>query len=109
MTAVEFVPATREHVLAFYGETYPMTLRAVAAVRDGRVLGIAGVHRIGMGYGLFSDLSDEFLKNRRDVVRGLHEVEKITKSLKMTLYAYAQDPNNTRLIDRLGATIWHSS
>lgn len=109
MTAVEFVPATREHVLAFYGETYPMTIRAVAAVRDGKVLGIAGVHRMGMGYGLFSDLSDEFIKNKRDVVRGLHEIEKITRSLKMTLYAIPQDPGNTKLIDRLGAKPWHLS
>lgn len=108
MTRVEFVPATKELVESFYGEPQQVTIRAVAAVRDGKVLGIAGVHRMGMGYGLFSDLSDEFLRNRRDVVRGLHEVEKITRSLKMTLYAKAQDPDNTVLIDRLGATLWHS-
>lgn len=108
MTRVEFVPATKELVEKFYGDIPPVTIRAVAAVRDGEVLGIAGVHRMGMGYALFSEAKDEFFKNKRDVVRAIREVKKITDTLKMTLYALPQEEGNTILIDRMGAKIWQS-
>ena len=106
MTKIEIVPATPELVKAYYGEDQKPTIRAVVAVRDGKVLGIAGVHRIGLAYAVFSEMTDELKQDKRSIVRGLREVKKITGSLKMKLYAKTDDPNNTVLIDRLGAQIW---
>lgn len=108
MTRVEFVPLTKELAVQFWGEEPPLTVRAVAAVRDGKVLGISGVHPMGMGYGLFADALPEFFEDKRNVVRAVREVRKITSTLKMTLYAIKQYEDNTILIDRLGATIWPS-
>lgn len=105
MTSPDFVPVTDEIVKQFYGEIPPVTIRAVAAVQDGRVLGIAGVYKIGMAYALFSDLTDEFVANKRNLVIGLREVRKIMDRLHMPVYA-KPETENTTLIEHAGVTVW---
>ena len=106
MTDIEIIPATQELVNAYYGGPPPMTVKAIVAVRDGRVIAIAGIHRMGLAYGVFSEMTDEFMANKRNIVRGLRELKKITDGLRMTVYAKAEDPNNTILIDRIGGQLW---
>ena len=106
MTDIEFLPATAELVHAYYGAPPPVTVKAIVAVRDGKVLAIAGVHRIGLAYAVFSEMSEEFMANKRNIVRGLRELKKITDGLSMKIYAKAEDENNTILIDRIGGHLW---
>lgn len=65
---IELVPATKEHIEAMYGETQGRTVRAIAAVEDGKVLGVGGIYQTAGNTVIFANLSDELRKRPRKLV-----------------------------------------
>ena len=55
------VHATAELLKRFYGESPKRTQKAVAAVKDGKVIGVAGVYVDDERQVMFADLTDEIL------------------------------------------------
>ena len=106
MTArdVEFVPATRDLVTAFYGYVPQPTIQAHVAVLDGRVVGVAGIAFESGGPMLFSDPAPEMRARRRDMVRAVRFLEAQAKGFKGRLFAIAKvgEPAAPRLLKRLG-------
>lgn len=106
MTAreVQFVPATAELVTAFYGHPPVTTLRAHAAVLDGRVLGIGGISYEAGTLVLFSDPGPEMRARRRDMVRAFRCLEAVVREIKGPMKAIVGEgePAAERLLARLG-------
>jgi len=74
---IEIVPATAEHVLALYSEPPGRTLRAVAAVDGGRVLGVAGTYKDGDNTIVFAKMTDELRADKRAIVAGYRKVMRL--------------------------------
>ena len=104
MTAreVEFVPATRELVIAFYGVPPVWTLKGHAALLGDRVIGIGGISYEGSTAVLFSDASPEMRARRRDMVRAFRVLEDLLSAEKRRLVAIAKEATAPRLLQRLG-------
>lgn len=66
---MNIVPATREHIVALY-DNAPVTVRAIAAVQDGRVFGIAGIYKDGLRDVAFVKITEELKNNRRAIIIG---------------------------------------
>ncbi len=105
---IDIVPATTEIVKKFYGETPPKTVHAIAAVRDGEILGIAGIFSIGMAWMMFSDMKPEILADKRAMVRALRVIRKLVADKRLPVYANP-DPNAKGadiLIEHAGVEPW---
>ena len=105
MTSIEFVPLTDDIAEKFWGTKPAVTIKAVVAIEDGEVIGVAGVYRIGLAYMLFSDVTPRFEVNKRNFVLGVRAVRKLIDSLKLPVYAHSLTGNNT-VIKHTGAMIW---
>jgi hypothetical protein len=101
---VEFVPATREMVLAFYGVPPVYTLRGHAAILDGQVVGIGGISYQAGCLVLFTDAGPELRARRRDMVLAFRFLEEMIKPIEGPLQAIVQpgEPASERLLGRLG-------
>jgi hypothetical protein len=101
---VEFVPATREMVLAFYGTPPAHTLRGHAAILDGQVIGLGGISYQAGCLLLFSDAGPELRARRRDMVRAYRFLETMIAQIEGPLQAIVQpgEPASERLLSRLG-------
>jgi hypothetical protein len=108
MTSIEIVPATKEMVLAFYGEIPPKTLHAVAGIRDGEVLGVAGVFSVGQGWMMFSDSKPEFMQDKRAIVKAVRAIRKLIAGQKLPVYAVPQEgvKGAEELIEHVGVKKW---
>jgi hypothetical protein len=69
MSSVSLVPATEEMIREFYGSNPPRTVRAIAGVRDGEVLGVGGYYILGRRVFVFSDIKPEAMKEKKAIVR----------------------------------------
>lgn len=69
--------ATGADFLAFYGTEPPLTVRAIAAVKDGRVVGIGGYYLDNGMAVAFTDINDEMTK--RDKIAGGRAVINLLK------------------------------
>ena len=106
MTKLEFIPATSEIIVDFYGHKPPVTIKAIAARREGRTIGVAGVCLRGVAYFMFSDLTTEFTGNKRDIIRGLKAMRVLLDTLKLPVFA-VPDKDDV-LIRHMGVETWHS-
>lgn len=109
MTKPEIIPVTEEIVKRFYGNIPPKTLRAVAAVRDEEILGIAGIFSIGMGWMLFADFGDEIRSDKRTMVKAVNAIRKLIANIQMPVYAKPADIEGAEtLIEHIGGVeLWH--
>jgi len=71
---VELVPATEEMIVSFYGRIPYQTIRAIAGIRDGEVIGIGGYHVLHRRLFVFSDLKPEAMKEKKAIVRAARKV-----------------------------------
>lgn len=100
---VEFVPATPEMVVAFYGKPPASTLRAYAAVLDGRVIGMGGISYENGALVLFSEAGPELKARRRDMVRAFRFLEAVATSVShLAAITVEDEPAGPRLLARLG-------
>lgn len=113
----EIVPATTEQLQAFRGRTLERSVRAVAAVRNGKVLGVAGIYPGSAGWVMFADLSEEVRRDRRLVVRGYRAVQDLARRRPMPVVAIADPeiPGSDVLLEHMGfqrvapeVFLWHS-
>jgi len=102
----EIVMATPEIFDKFYGKQPEQTVRAVAAVRGDKVLGVAGVYIAATRYVVFSDMTDELRRDRRAIVRGIREVLKLLSSTRLPVNAGADPsiPKADAFLKRIGFT-----
>jgi hypothetical protein len=101
---VHIVPATAELLERFYGSAPTRSQRAVVAIKDDRVIGVAGIYTEDESSVMFSDLTDELRKDKRTVVRGIREVMKLAARRALPVYALA-DPEvdgSERLLLHMG-------
>lgn len=108
MTKVEIVPTTAEHMLAMTGANPPLTIKAVTAMRDGKVLGISGVCRVGLCWIAFSELTEEIKQDKRAMVLGLKAVRKIVDSLSLPVIAVPESSEPSLIEHVEGVQRWHS-
>ncbi len=84
---INLVPATPEILAAHYPEPLPQTVRAIAAVKDGRVMGIAGFYHGKAGAVVFADLSDELRKAPRVLINGARWIFSTLKDKRFSVFA----------------------
>ena len=67
---VEIVPATAE-MLVEHCKRFPVkTVRAIAGIEDGKVLGLAGYYLANDSIVVWTEIKPEGWKRKRDIVRG---------------------------------------
>jgi hypothetical protein len=113
----ELVPATAEQLQAFRGQELERSVRAVAAVRDGQVLGVAGIYPGQAGWVMFAELSDDVRRDKRLVIRGYRAVQDLARRRPMPVVAIADPeiPGSDILLEHMGfqrvapeVFLWHS-
>lgn len=79
------VPLTEQIIHDFLGEAPPRTVRGVAAVKDGKVVGIGGFYRFDTRYILFSDMTDELRADKRLLALAIRQLNAIRQELKLPI------------------------
>lgn len=95
---IEIVPATKEILDEHYGKELPRSCRAIAAVKDGRVLGVAGFHMDKIAMVVFSELSDELKRSPRALIKGWRLLAKMMRA--RGVMAYARCDSNIEAAER---------
>lgn len=108
MTNIEIVPTTAEHMLAMTGANPPLTIKAITAIRDGKVLGVSGVCRVGLCWVLFSELTDDFIKDKRAMVIGVRAMRKIISALTLPVIAIPESVEPSLIEHVEGVQRWPS-
>lgn len=115
----KIIPVTPEMYEEFVGEPAKVTLRAVAAVKEGRIIGMAGVYvdRKFNRLAMFSHLTDEIRKDRRTIARGIRILMGIAARMRLDVHAVADEtvPGSEKLLQHMGFVkntvgvyVWHS-
>lgn len=66
---MDIIPATKEHILALYNDA-PVTVRAIAAVENGQVFGVAGIYKDGFRDVAFVKITDKLKNDKRSIIIG---------------------------------------
>jgi hypothetical protein len=98
MSALEFRPATPDLVREYYGGPAPWTMKAHVAVKDGRVVGIGGVHYGGGIPTAFSEAREPLSK--KDTARCARFMERFLAGFAMPVWA--ECTGSRKLLERLG-------
>lgn len=98
MSTLEFVPATPALVEEYYGGPAPWTMKAYVALKDGRVVGIGGVHFGGGAATAFSEAKEPLSK--KDAARCARFMERFLNTFKAPVWA--ECTGSRRLLERLG-------
>lgn len=101
---VRIVPATMELLERFYGEKPVRSQRAIVALKDERIIGVAGIYTDTERSVMFSQMSEECRKDKRAVVRGIRAVMALAKARAMPVHALA-DPGiegSEKLLEHMG-------
>lgn len=104
MTRCEFIPATTDLVLAYYGKPPPFTFKGYVALLDGKPVGVGGIYRDNESLVAFSDMGPEMRARKRDVVRAIHVLKDQFDACKAQLFVIANkdEPTSPQLLARLG-------
>ena len=97
-------PATIVDVKEFYGGRHTKSFRGIAAVLDGKVVGIAGISFDTCAMVLFSDIKKEMRSFKRDIVKVIPLLDKMVKGVGYPVAAVAnkKEPLAERLLIKLG-------
>ena len=87
-------PCTRADFEAFYGRLPPMTVRALAAERDGRVVGIGGYY---LADGVAHAFTDQKGMTRREIVRAGRAMMGLLDGIKAVVIAQCGPDGDTAL------------
>ncbi len=101
---MDIVAATAEMIAAMDGTLPARTTRCIAAVENGRVLGICGVYTQKQSLVMFASLTDELKRNKRAIIRGIQRIMRIAGDSAVPVYAMAQSdvPGSGRLLRHMG-------
>jgi len=97
---------------AFYGKTPEVSQKAVAAVRDGEVLGVAGIYRYKTRSILFSTIRPDVLENmdrfdyRKAFVKCMYKTLEYARQSRLPVISIANPdiPGACKLLERVGLT-----
>ena len=108
MTKIEIVPINSEILRRFYGKDQTPTIRGIAALQDNNIIGVAGIFRMEFGWMLFSDMTPEFLKDKRAIVMSIRALRKLIDSVRLPVYAKADEnaEGADTLIEHVGVNKW---
>lgn len=101
---MRLVPATMELLQRFYGEKPTRSQRAIVALKDERIVGVAGIYTDQERTVMFSQMTDECRKDKRTLVKGIRAVMSIAKARAMPVHALA-DPGiegSEKLLEHMG-------
>jgi hypothetical protein len=98
MSALEFRPATPDLVREYYGGPAPWTMRAHVALKDGRVVGIGGVHFGSVVPVAFSEAKEPLSKE--ETVRCARFMKRFLTGFAMPVFA--ECTGSRRLLELLG-------
>lgn len=102
MSKLEFHPATPTLVEEYYGGPAPWTMKAHVAMKDGRVVGIGGVHYAGGVPTAFSEAKEPLSK--KDAARCARFMERFLDGFRVPVFAVPSPdlPTSVGLLTRLG-------
>jgi len=100
----EFRDATAADAREFYGQEPTNTFRGIAAIVDGKVIGIGGLFYDNNRVIAFSDMKPEMRQRRKDMARACRMIVGMAKKTKRNVYAVAQEdePTAAALLKKLG-------
>ena len=87
-------PCTREDFVAFHGKEPPMTVRALAAERDGKIVGVGGYY-IQNGFAIA--FSDNKPMTKREVVKAGMALKALLDTVKTHVVAQCGPEGDTAL------------
>ena len=87
-------PCTRADFEAFYGRTPPMTVRALAAERDGTVVGVGGYY---IAEGVAHAFSDQKGMTKREIVTAGHKLKAFLDTVMAQMVALCGPDGDTAL------------
>jgi N-acetylglutamate synthase-like GNAT family acetyltransferase len=102
---IRLIPATQETVRAAYGlETPPRSVRAIAAEKDGEVIGCAGVYLHDGVRIMFSDLGPELRARPKWIIRGWRRLMEMVQASDIPVLAAADEdiPGAPAFLEHLG-------
>ena len=104
MTRCKFKQATAQDAYDFYGGTPPFSFKGVAAIKDGKVVGLGGIYREGNYLVAFTDMKDEMRESKKDVAKGCRMIHNLIIKEKRAVYAVANndEPTAAALLVKLG-------
>lgn len=99
----EIVPATYEH-FAELGERVRRGCRAIAAVLDGKTIGITGFYAENGRVVVFSTITPELRQFKKTIVKGARMILEMAMDIKAPINAVAEPetPGSERLLEGLG-------
>lgn len=95
--------ATREDLLAWYGNV-PATMRALVVENEGRIVGVAGVGRMGDHLQAFSSFTEELRGHKVTLGRAAIAFKKMLTEYQGPVLAICSqsEPTAPALLERLG-------
>jgi hypothetical protein len=99
--APELVPASKEHIEAFYQDN--KTRRAYAAILDGKPVGIGGlVYEANGSVYVFSKMTDELRPYRKFILRCARKAAEMARDCAACALADPNEKNSRRLLEKVG-------
>lgn len=91
---IDLQPATPADVEEFYGAPSLYSCRAIIARLDGKPVGLGGVYRVGKNMVVFTEIREEMLPYKKDILRACRMVLEIINKYTMVV-AYADPAHPT--------------
>ena len=68
-----------------------MSVRAIVAIRDGEILGIAGFYVHQSRLVMFSELDEDLKCNKRAIIMGMRKLKEMASLMRLPIHAKAAD------------------
>lgn len=103
-SSVTFRRATEVDALRFYAARPRLSLRGWVAEKEGAIVAIGGVYYEGGAPIAFSEITDDFRKDRRDVAKGCRILMQMISKIRGPVFAVAdpEEPTAGYLLVKLG-------
>lgn len=112
MTECVFRRATAEDAAKFYGGLPPLSFRGWIAEMRGEIVAIGGMYYDNGNPIAFSEITDEFRKDKRRIVKGMRLLMAMYEAQPGPVFAVPdpKEPTSEKLLARLGwePTGWRS-
>jgi hypothetical protein len=104
MANIEIRPATAEDVEAVYGTRPPRTMRAYAAVLEGKTIAVAGVYYYSDQVVAFSNILPEYRHLKHGLAKGAVKVLGLLRQMDKPVVAVAEPdiPTSAEFLERCG-------
>jgi len=87
---IEIRPATQALMASFYKGIPPKSQRGIVAMKDGEIIGVAGMYFDHNRYVLYSELTPELKQDKRTIVRGIRILLEMVRDKRLPVLAKAE-------------------